>query len=142
MDLKIGEKVGEGSFSDLYEAIDLTSNRKVTVKIMRGAAAMLSTPLEPFKTFVQHENLVSVLALEKVFHPDSGELVDAIVMEHLSGDILAGRLRHHRFTWDEVTKVTAGLVSGVNHLQCQNQTHNGLDAENVIVSDPRGDRSQ
>ena len=79
MDLVIGLKVGEGGFSDVYEATD-NLGRKVAVKIMRPSAAVLSSALDHAQALVraQHPNVVSVIALEKVRHPESGELVDAI----------------------------------------------------------------
>jgi len=134
MDLVIGSKVGEGGFSDVYEATDKLG-RKVAVKIMRASAAMLSSALEHAQALVraQHPNVVSVIALEKVPHPETGELVDAIVMEHLSGEPLAVKLRHHQFTSVEVAGIGRGLVAGLRHIHFQGLAHGDLHAENVIV---------
>ncbi len=137
MDLRLGPKLGEGGFSDVYEATDALG-RKVAVKIIRMSATILSSALEHAKALARtkHPNVVSIFALEKVQDPESGKVVDAIVMELLSGESLSARLHGAQFTVSEVTMISLGLVAGLRHIHSQGLSHGDLHAENVIVSEP------
>jgi eukaryotic-like serine/threonine-protein kinase len=134
MDLTIGAKIGQGGFSDVYEATDRLG-RKLVVKIIRTSAAMVSNALNHAQALarVQHPNVVSIIALEKVQDPESGQLVEGIVMEHLSGESLSARLQRSKFSSAEVSAVTRGLIAGLRHIHSRGLTHGDLHSENVMV---------
>src|SRR2546427_10525545 len=78
MQITLGERLGEGAFGDVYEAVD-ELGRRLAVKIIRPSAAAFSTALDHARALAraQHPNVVSIYSLEKVPDPDTGVPIDA-----------------------------------------------------------------
>jgi serine/threonine protein kinase len=74
--------LGEGGFADVWKAQD-ELDRDVAVKIVRASGAGMSSALNHAKALARatHQNVVSVLSLEKVRDPDSGRMLNCVVME-------------------------------------------------------------
>ena len=86
MKIRLVSKLGEGAFADVWKAKD-ELGREVAVKIIRPASVGVADALAHAKALARasHKNVVSVITLEKVSDPDSGEQVDCVVMEMLNG---------------------------------------------------------
>lgn len=87
MKLTLIEKLGDGAFADVWRARDQL-DRNVAVKIVRPANAGVADALAHAKALARatHANIVSVITLETIADPASGDDVDCVVMELLDGD--------------------------------------------------------
>src|SRR2546428_1138434 len=134
MQLTLGERLGEGAFGDVYEAVD-ELGRRLAVKIIRPSAAAFSTALDHARALAraQHPNVVSIYSLEKVPDPDTGVPIDAVVMELLEGETLGDRLARQRLTTEEVRRFGIGILDGLEHIHRQGLAHGDLHVDNVIL---------
>jgi len=126
---------GEGSYGDVWKAID-ELGRTVAVKIVRESAAVKSSALDHAKALARtsHPNVVSVISLETVEDPDSGERMDAIVMEFLEGVTLETLLQGPKFSVDEARRIGAAIAGAITHIHEQGMEHGDLHETNVMIT--------
>jgi hypothetical protein len=136
MQLYLLEKLGDGQFGDVWRAKD-ELDREVAVKIIRPASVGVADALAHAKALARasHPNVVSVITLEKIPEPESGDLVDCVVMELLNGDTLTQQLSKAKFSIAEASSIGAGIVDGLSHIHTQRMTHGDLHSDNVMIVD-------
>ena len=128
--------LGAGAYGDVYQATDDRLNRVVAVKIVRpavGSADALSHARALAR--VHHHNVVIVYDVTTVADPESptGDPIPCIVMEHVAGITLAGRLRRGVLTRDEVLVVGRGLLDGIAAIHGSGIAHGDLHDGNVMI---------
>ena len=135
MQLTIGNRLGEGGFGDVYEAVD-DLGRRLAVKIVRPSAAGISTALDHARALARtrHANVVSIYSLEKIADPVTGAVVDAVVMELVEGETLSERLNGNRFSLEEVRRLALGLIDGLEHIHSQGLAHGDLHSDNIVIA--------
>jgi len=136
MKLNFISKLGDGATADVWLATD-DLDREVAVKIVRPAASGISDAIAHAKALARaaHANVVAVFAIERVTDPESGEAVDAVVMERLSGKTLDECLSGPKFPIGEVRRIGIGIIDGLAHIHSQGLEHGDLHEKNVMVSD-------
>ncbi len=129
-------KLGDGATADVWLATD-DLDREVAVKIVREAASGISDAMAHAKALARaaHPNVVAVFAIEKVTDPESGEVVDAVVMERLSGKTLDECLSGPKFSLGEVRRIGIGIIDGLAHIHGQGLEHGDLHEKNVMVGE-------
>jgi serine/threonine-protein kinase RIO1 len=134
MQVTLGSRLGEGGFGDVYEATD-ELGRQVAVKIIRGSGAQFSSALDHARALARarHPNVVEVYSIDTVADPDTGQPVQAVVMELLEGETLGQRRQRARFTRGEVETIGHGLINGLEHIHAQGLAHGDLHEDNVIL---------
>ncbi|MGE5385342.1 MAG: protein kinase domain-containing protein [Betaproteobacteria bacterium] len=134
MKLNFIEKLGDGTFADVWRARD-ELEREVAVKIIRQASVGIANALAHAKALARatHPNVVAVLTLESTDDPQNGERVDCIVMELVNGDTLETRLSLEKLSRDEVVSLGSGIIDGLAHIHAQGMTHGDLHAQNIMV---------
>lgn len=135
MPITIIQKVDSGGFGDVWIAID-SLDRQVAVKIIRSAAAPISTALDHAKALARasHPNVVVVYGIDRINDPETGKEVDCVLMEWIDGPTLSSRLTGPRFTGDEVREIGLGIIAGLEHIHGQGLTHGDLHNDNVMLS--------
>jgi len=134
--IELISRLGDGGFADVWKATDAL-DRTVAVKIVRESAAVRSSALAHAKALARtsHPNVVSVISLETVEDPESGEPVDGIVMELIEGVTLATRLQGPKFSVDEARRIGTALANAVAHIHEQGMEHGDLHDANVMIAD-------
>jgi len=135
MKLSFISKLGDGATADVWLATD-DLDREVAVKIVRQAASGSSDAISHARALARaaHLNVVSVIAIETVTDPESGALVDAVVMERLSGKTLDECLSGPKLSIAEVRRIGISIIDGLTHIHSQGLEHGDLHEKNVIVS--------
>jgi serine/threonine protein kinase len=112
--------LGDGGFADVWKATD-ELDRDVAVKIVRASGAVLSSALAHAKALARtnHPSIVSVISLDTVEDPDSGELVPGIVMELIAGVTLSTRLQGPKFSVDEARNLGVAIATAIAHIHAQ-----------------------
>lgn len=134
MKLYLESKLGDGAFADVWKAQD-DLGRDVAVKIVRPAGAGIADALAHAKALARtnHQNVVTVIALDRVVDPDSGVESDCVVMELLDGSTLTERLKGPKFSVSEVREVGGAITDGIAHIHAVGMAHGDLHSDNVMV---------
>jgi len=94
MDVRLGNRIGDGGFADVWSAED-ELGREVAVKLVRASAAVISDVEAHARALVRaaHPNIVAVYSIETIKDPETGNDIRGIVMELLRGETLQRRLK-------------------------------------------------
>ena len=135
---QIGNRLGGGAFSSVYEARDPESGRSVAVKLLEHASAL---PLSAFRAecqSVQELHHPNIVRLETLLEHDGWT---AIVMELVPGTDLLNYVRpsENDGTFDEarVRSCFAQLASALAALHAVGVVHRDIKPQNVRVT-PEG----
>ncbi len=137
---RIVRKLGEGGMGEVFEAVHLTIERQVAIKILRSPYARDPGIQQRLVNEARAVNLIKHPGLVQV--SDLGQLSDGspyIVMEYLAGETLAQRFHRSagrmlladalHTTWQVATALSAAHEVGI--------IHRDLKPENImIVPDP------
>jgi tRNA A-37 threonylcarbamoyl transferase component Bud32 len=136
MELTFGPLIGDGAFADVFEAHDLLG-REFAVKVFRASGSQISSALDHARALVRvrHQNVVSIIALDRQRHPETGEEGDCVVMELLRGNTIGELLQGSPFTATTLREIGLGLLAGLGHIHAQGIAHGDLHEDNVIVVD-------
>lgn len=121
MQLEISEKLGIGLFGDVWRGKDVELDRDVAIKIIRESAIGVADAKIHAKALARaiHPNVVSVLALDKVVDPATGEEVECVVMELITGGTLASYLDGNKPNVATVSRVGHAIIAGLRHIHSQ-----------------------
>jgi serine/threonine-protein kinase RIO1 len=138
MRLTLAQKLGDGAFADVWKAED-ELGRDVAVKIIRPANAGVADALTHAKALARanHPNVVSVISVERIEDPDSGEEVDCVVMELIEGETLSALANGPLLGHERAQNIGLGIIKGLGHIHAQGMAHGDLHEENVMVTADR-----
>ncbi|KAF8807326.1 Pkinase-domain-containing protein [Phlegmacium glaucopus] len=130
--------IGEGSYGQVYRALDATTGdifavKQVASKIKRRSTLVqaLQDERETLKE-LEHPNIVHYLGFEEV------QGVLNIFLEYVPGGTIRSCLNTHGKFKEEVTKCFANqILQGLSYLHSKSILHRDLKSENILV-EPRG----
>lgn len=131
----MGEKLGKGAFSVVYEAVEKGSNERFAIKVINRKyikQKLLDREIE-IMTKIRHDN---ILYCKAVFETDQyiylvlelvrgGELYDKIVDEG-------------EYTEDEAKEIVNQVLSAVEYLHLHQIAHRDLKPENILCGTKGG----
>ena len=127
--LTIQERLGHGTFGEVYRAVDRRLNRPVALKLLRHRDRRESAVIEEghLMARVRHPNVVTVYGAERI---DGRvglwmEFVDGRTLEHELGD-------RGRFEADEVQRIGADLAAALGAVHRAGLLHRDVKAQNVM----------
>ncbi|QDU63337.1 Serine/threonine-protein kinase PrkC [Planctomycetes bacterium Pan216] len=137
----VRRRLGAGSMGTVYLAEDRLWSQDVAVKVVGNDSSLLSERLRSeFRILasISHPNLVTYYELIR-----SGD-IDLLTMEFVSGksfrefvrgDAPPGERLVDEDGWARLTRLLAGLLSGLSHLHAAGIVHRDLKPSNVLVDD-------
>jgi tRNA A-37 threonylcarbamoyl transferase component Bud32 len=139
LDIVLETRRNSGLYGVIWEGRQASLNRKVAIKIIRHSMQGVANAVAHALALARcsHENIVTVFQVASVCDPESGEVVDALVMEWLEGETLSARIGRERFSVQEARQIAEALLSGLRHLHAQGLTHGDLHPGNVVVTADR-----
>ncbi|KAG5838864.1 hypothetical protein ANANG_G00228170 [Anguilla anguilla] len=135
---ELKEKLGEGSFSEVWVAQHRHSQRLVAVKCihkraLKGKEALLENEIAVLRK-VHHENIVS---LEETFETPAKLY---LVMPLVTGGELLGRiLERGSYAENDARPVIQQVLDAVRYLHQLGIVHRDLKPENLLYESPRED---
>ena len=134
-DYKVLYLVGAGTFARVYRATHRKTNELFAVKVLRKSKSEIPGEADLFRREgelgmkLKHPNIVAIheVASEGKSH--------YIVMDFVEGHNLRDFLKvRGRYEPLEASRITAGMVAGLNYAFQQGITHRDLKMSNVILS--------
>lgn len=131
----LGEKIGKGAFSIVYEAVEKSTKDKYAVKVINRKfikQKLLDREIE-IMTKIRHDN---ILYCKSVFETEQQIY---LVLELVKGGELYDRIVDEgEFTEDEAREIVIQILSAVEYLHKNNIAHRDLKPENILC----GSRSE
>jgi serine/threonine-protein kinase len=130
----IEEKIGEGGMGVVYRAEDLRLGRRVALKFLSVARALNPEALDRFRwearvtSALNHPNICTVHDISEC----DGRAF--LVLEHLSGETLASRLKRGPLPIPEVLEIGAQIADALGAAHRQGVVHRDLKPGNVMLT--------
>ncbi len=139
------ELIGSGAHAEVWLAKDELRDQ-LAVKVLKPAAegivgfelvkqgrALTRTE----RNATPHENIVSALYTAYVQHPESGQVLPALVMPYVAGKPLETWFKEARlFEREEAQTIGRSLIAAISHMHNEcGLAHNDLHGENVMVGE-------
>jgi len=131
--------VGRGGVSVVYEAVDTTVNERRAVKVLSPAFANDPWARERMRQEaliadrLRHPNVPRVYDVGDAPLPD-GTMVPYVVMELLTGVVLAGRLAGGALPWREAVSVAATVADVLAVAHRRGIVHRDLGPQNIMLT--------
>ena len=131
---EILELIGIGGMADVYLANDITTGRKVAVKILKEE--YLTN--EDFKRRFRNESkaiaLLSHPNIVKIYDVSFGERVQFIVMEYVPGITLKEYIQQQgKVGWKETVHFTVQILRALQHAHDNGIVHRDVKPQNVML---------
>jgi len=127
----MGDKIGKGAFSTVYEALEKSSGEKYAVKVINRKfikQKLLDREIE-IMTKIRHDN---ILFCKAVFETDQQIF---LVLELVKGGELYDRIvEDGEFNEDEAKEIVFQILSAVEYLHKNQIAHRDLKPENILCS--------
>eukprot|EP00111_Clytia_hemisphaerica_P008286 TCONS_00024179-protein len=138
-ELKLGERIGEGEFADVYKGVLFRSGKDYQVAVKM---------LKPSSTKKDREDFLSEAAILGQFNDPNvvvlrgvilKEQPNAIILEYMMHGSLDTYLQNHdmQFTSIELLEMGRGVASGMKYLSEMGFIHRDLAARNILVGENR-----
>jgi serine/threonine-protein kinase len=138
---RVESKLGEGGMASVYAAIQPTIRKRVAIKVISRVLSSNAIIVERFVqearavNIIRHPNIVDVFAFGAL--PDGRSYM---VMEHLTGESLAARLRRGVMSVAEVAALGLQICDGLGAVHEQGIAHRDLKPENIFLLPMRNNR--
>jgi eukaryotic-like serine/threonine-protein kinase len=126
--------LGSGGMGEVYRALDPRLERQVAIKVIRSHASNAEAQARLWR---------EARAAASVSHPGVCQIYDVgeseeqlfIVMELLTGESLASRLKHGPIKPDQAMPVALGILGALGALHSRQIVHRDLKPSNVFLTD-------
>ncbi|MBQ8498081.1 MAG: serine/threonine protein kinase [Clostridia bacterium] len=131
---RINRVVGEGGMAVVYEATDLSSGKRVAVKMLKES---ISDNTQALRRFINESKAVAMLN-----HPNIVKIVDVsvktehkfIVMEYIKGITLRDYMNKKvKLGWQEATAFIAQILQALDHAHMKGVIHRDIKPQNIMV---------
>ncbi len=130
----IHEKVGAGSFGQVYRARDEELDRFVALKVVRPEALVSPNGVEAYLAEARLHAQLRHEAIVQVFDAGRTEEVCYVVFEYLSGGTLRDSLRV-RWDFDQIAEAVLRLARALHHIHQKGLQHRDIKPTNILLDD-------
>jgi hypothetical protein len=131
---RLEESLGSGGMAEVFRALEISSGRRVAVKVLRAgpdqnpeATARLKREGQVLRSLKNP----AIVGIEEVIELDGGRVV--LVMELLVGETLGARMRRGKIEPAELSTIVAGVAVGLSAAHANGVVHRDLKPENIFL---------
>jgi len=132
---EISRRVQEGGMGVVYQAQDLSLNRKVALKVVKPAQMQVESA---HKRFLQEARLAAALkhsAITSIYELFEYENGVVLVMEWLEGETLKARiLEEGALNWSQLARWMIEACSGLDAAHRQGIIHRDIKSSNLMIT--------
>ena len=131
---RINRVIGEGGMAVVYEATDLSTGKRVAVKMLKES---ISDNTQALRRFINESKAVAMLN-----HANIVKIVDVsvktehkfIVMEYIKGITLRDYMNKKvTLGWQEATAFIAQILQALDHAHMKGVIHRDIKPQNIMV---------
>ncbi len=131
---RINRVIGTGGMAVVYEATDLSTDKRVAVKMLRES---ISDNTQALRRFINESKAVAMLN-----HSNIVKIVDVsvktdhkfIVMEYIKGITLRDYMNKKvKLGWQEATAFIAQILRALDHAHMKGVIHRDIKPQNIMV---------
>lgn len=131
---RIEEAVGSGGMANVFAATDLTTGRKVAIKMLKDAAAAEPKTL---KRFINESRAISMLDhknIVKIYDINVEGVYKYIVMEYIDGMTLRDYLSYrHTIDWRDAVIYCQQVLAALDHAHSKGVVHRDIKPANIMI---------
>ncbi len=131
---RLEQQLGEGGMAEVFRAEEITTGRRVAVKVLRADIAKNPEAVERTK---REGELLSQIDNPAIVSVETfGELEDGtvfLVMELLEGETLGARMRRGQLEPAELAPIVAGTCAGLHAAHARGIVHRDLKPDNIFL---------
>lgn len=137
-DLKVGKKIGNGHFGEVFHGVDPTHGN-VAVKVLRREAHHDDAAWQLYKggalNEAQHLSTATHRNVVKVHHVVEGDSGNSVVicMEYCSGGSLQNKFEAGPMTLRAVKKAATEMLLGLGALHARKMLHRDIKPANILL---------
>ncbi len=131
---RLEESLGSGGMAEVFRALELTSGRRVAVKVLRAgpdqnpeATARLKREGQVLRSLKNP----AIVGIEDVIELEGGRVI--LVMELLVGETLGARMRRGKIEPGELGAIVAGVAVGLSAAHANGVVHRDLKPDNIFL---------
>ena len=130
------EYLSRGSFSSVFRAREIMTNRTVALKALEKDAYpesrihYLSNELQAMSNIWGHPNIVSIHTVE----PGKDDYLAWIVMEYIDGKNLNQLVQQDELTLNDVLNIGINICNGLKFIHSNNIMHRDIKPQNILLT--------
>ncbi|KAL4463391.1 hypothetical protein ABPG72_011603 [Tetrahymena utriculariae] len=133
MKLQLGKKLGQGSFAEVFEAIQIDQNRKVAIKVLSDLAYKSKFEDEKIAMYQIKGQQYAIQIITDLANEDLG--YNAIVMEYCDCTLTEiFEKNKDQFSFEQLIALTYQLLKGLQIFQEKGIIHGDLKPDNILFN--------
>ena len=131
---QLREKLGSGSFAEVYRAWDEELKRDVAIKFARRSMADEAIELERFKREAEAAAKLTHPGVVAIYEVGPNDNRPFIVQEYVSGGTLKSRIVDGRYSYQEAAQWTMQIAEAIDYAHSFGVVHRDVKPANILFA--------